>query len=336
MTSNTLKTNFTKVMEFNRAFDMVPQEPSIYSSYVEDLNGNIKYNPLKNIRKDIFRDSTPIIKLRLALIKEEIEELNGAILQNDLIEQRDACSDILYVVYGMADVLGISIDDYFSMKINTQINDNLNYYINNNLTTDFLLKTEINTNNYNHNHNHNTTDTNIDITSHISNFNKVKLIKNEILNFNISGKPRLELIYIIKSNINKTYLELENSCLVSEIDYFNDETITSKFEIVANNLHHLLKLAYLMTYVIGADADADFAIVHDSNMSKLCDNIEDAKETVKDYQVKFIAGVSPYDTPYYYHLPTLNKWIVKNLTTGKALKNIKYKKVSFKNPRFVF
>ena len=144
MSSNTPKTNFIKVMEFNRAFDMVPQEPSIYSSYVEDLNGNIKYNPLKNIRKDIFKDSTPIIKLRLALIKEEIEELNGAILQNDLIEQRDACSDILYVVYGMADVLGISIDDYFSMKINTQINDNLNYYINNNLTTDFLLKTELN------------------------------------------------------------------------------------------------------------------------------------------------------------------------------------------------
>ena len=330
MTSIIPKTNFTKVMEFNRAFDMVAQEPTIYSSYYEDLNGNIKYNPLKNIRKDIFRDSTPIIKLRLALIKEEIEELNGAILQNDLIEQRDACSDILYVVYGMADVLGISIDDYFSMKINTQINDNLNYYINNNLTTDFLLKTELN------NTNNNTTDTNIDITSHISNFNKVKLIKNEILNFNINGKPRLELIYIIKSNINKTYLELENSCIVSEIDYFNDETITSKFEIVANNLHHLLKLAYLMTYVIGADADADFAIVHDSNMSKLCDNIEDAKETVKDYQIKFIAGVSPYDTPHYYYLPTLNKWIVKNLTTGKALKNIKYKKVSFKNPRFVF
>ena len=45
--------------------------------------------------------------------------------------------------------------------------------------------------------------------------------------------------------------------------------------------------------------------------------------------LKFKNGNSPYDSPYYYELPELNKWIVKNKSTGKALKNIKYKEVSF-------
>ena len=77
------------------------------------------------------------------------------------------------------------------------------------------------------------------------------------------------------------------------------------------------------------NADADFAIVHSSNMSKLCDTEADALATVADYESKFKDGKSPYDSPYYYALPEICKWIVKNRSTGKALKNIKYQKVVF-------
>ena len=62
---------------------------------------------------------------------------------------------------------------------------------------------------------------------------------------------------------------------------------------------------------------------------KKFDTEEDAKATVASYELKFKNGNSPYDSPYYYELPELNKWIVKNKSTGKALKNIKYKEVSF-------
>ena len=110
----------------------------------------------------------------------------------------------------------------------------------------------------------------------------------------------------------------------------------TKFKLIANNLYDLLKWTYIMTQVIGVNADSDFAIVHDSNMSKLCSTKEDAIATVEDYQAKYRAGKSPYDSPYYYYLPNLNKWIVKNLSSGKALKNIKYVKVCFTNSRFVF
>ena len=119
MATTTHKTNFQKVMEFNRAFDMVPNEPKTYSCYCVDAIERVKINPLKNVRTNIFTENPKIIKLRLDLIKEELEELNVAIKENDIIEQRDACADILYVVYGMADVLGISIDDVFHNNAKT-------------------------------------------------------------------------------------------------------------------------------------------------------------------------------------------------------------------------
>ena len=318
MEDNNLKTNFCKVMEFNRAFDMVSEEPREYNCYEEDSNGNIKYNTLKNIRKDIFVNSPAIIKLRLSLIKEEIDELNDAIKENNIIEQRDACADILYVVYGMADVLGIAIDDYF----NNKLQQNLEYYINNNLTSEFVEKTKLIT-----------TDLSNSNPQKMSNFNKIKIVTNEMIGFNISSKTSIELIDIITDNLYKSYSELECNCYD---DFSNEDSINYRFNLVANNLYDLLRWTYIMTIILGVDADSDFSIVHESNMSKLCSTKEDAIKTVSDYKIKYIAGVSPYDSPYYYYLPNLNKWIVKNLSTGKALKNINYKKVSFANSRFVF
>lgn len=109
-----------------------------------------------------------------------------------------------------------------------------------------------------------------------------------------------------------------------------DEDISSNlFETIGNNLAQLIILDYTYSYLMDIDADSDFAIVHSSNMSKLCDTEADALATVADYETKFHKGTSPYDSPYYYALPELGKWIVKNKSTGKALKNIKYQKVVF-------
>jgi predicted HAD superfamily Cof-like phosphohydrolase len=81
------------------------------------------------------------------------------------------------------------------------------------------------------------------------------------------------------------------------------------------------------TYNIGFQLtnrlDEAFLNVHKSNMSKLCKSIEEAEATVKDYQEKYNNGSSTYDTPYYYELkPSL--YVVKNKSTGKALKSINY------------
>jgi predicted HAD superfamily Cof-like phosphohydrolase len=318
---NMIKTNFQKVMEFNRAFDMVSKEPKTYAGYEEDELGRIQYNPYQSIRSKLFTDSPKTIQLRLDLIKEEVGELNDAINANDIIEQRDACADILYVVYGMADVLGIQIDTVFENYIRNEINKlNMN-------VIDRINRIKLSTNNGSHS---------------VTNFNNVKIYTNELLGFDITNKPIEEVKKFVNAKISEYY---NNIVLVTNKDssefatqfntIFNylEISMSEKFTSISEEICGILKWTYLMTIVLGVNADKDFDIVHESNMSKLCDSEEDAKATVIDYETKYNngSGSSPYDSPYYYELPDINKWIVKNKSTGKALKNIKYKKVDFTN-----
>lgn len=53
------------------------------------------------------------IPLRLSLIEEEFQELKDAVKANDRTEIVDALADILYVVYGMGDVLEIDMNAAF-------------------------------------------------------------------------------------------------------------------------------------------------------------------------------------------------------------------------------
>ena len=55
-----------------------------------------------------------IIQLRLNLIKEELNELETAIKDNNLLEIADALTDILYVTYGAGHSFGINLDKCFS------------------------------------------------------------------------------------------------------------------------------------------------------------------------------------------------------------------------------
>ena len=53
------------------------------------------------------------IKLRIDLIKEELNELEEAINNNNLVEVADALTDILYVTYGAGCAYGIDLDKCF-------------------------------------------------------------------------------------------------------------------------------------------------------------------------------------------------------------------------------
>ncbi len=52
-------------------------------------------------------------KLRIDLIKEELEELTSAMKEKDLTEVADALTDILYVTYGAGHAFGINLDRCF-------------------------------------------------------------------------------------------------------------------------------------------------------------------------------------------------------------------------------
>ena len=54
-----------------------------------------------------------IVKLRLDLIKEELDELTNAIKNKDIVEVADALTDILYVTYGAGHSFGINLDKCF-------------------------------------------------------------------------------------------------------------------------------------------------------------------------------------------------------------------------------
>ena len=54
-----------------------------------------------------------INKLRIDLIKEELDELSQAMDNKDLLEVADALTDILYVTYGAGHAFGINLDKCF-------------------------------------------------------------------------------------------------------------------------------------------------------------------------------------------------------------------------------
>ena len=60
-------------------------------------------------------------KLRIDLIKEELEELTHAINDKNLLEVADALTDILYVTYGAGHAFGIDLDKCFDEVQNSNM-----------------------------------------------------------------------------------------------------------------------------------------------------------------------------------------------------------------------
>lgn len=90
-------------------------------------------------------------------------------------------------------------------------------------------------------------------------------------------------------------------------------------------LADILYVVYGMGASLGINLDKAFDIVHQSNMSKVCKNEEDAQETVRRYQED-----PRYDSPVYEQVDN-NQFLVKNRSTGKVLKNYKYTPPNFES-----
>ena len=88
--------NFSKVGTFMKTFGQeVKTEPSLST---EKIN-----------------------RLRIDLIKEELEELTEAMNNKDLLEIADALTDILYVTYGAGHAFGINLDNCFEEVQNSNM-----------------------------------------------------------------------------------------------------------------------------------------------------------------------------------------------------------------------
>tara|TARA_B100000035_G_C20845885_1_gene485179 strand:- start:406 stop:777 length:372 start_codon:yes stop_codon:yes gene_type:complete len=62
-----------------------------------------------------------INRLRLDLIREELDELTQAMDNKDLLEVADALTDILYVTYGAGHAFGINLDKCFDEVQNSNM-----------------------------------------------------------------------------------------------------------------------------------------------------------------------------------------------------------------------
>ena len=58
--------------------------------------------------------SEKINSLRINLIEEELDELQMAVDNQDMVEVADALTDLLYVVYGAGHAFGIDLDECFA------------------------------------------------------------------------------------------------------------------------------------------------------------------------------------------------------------------------------
>ena len=92
----------------------------------------------------------------------------------------------------------------------------------------------------------------------------------------------------------------------------------------ADALADILYVVYGMMAVMGINGDVAMGLVHDSNMSKICQTEQEAKETVEWYRKEFAEGRQPYDSPTYRQSDDGARWVVFNESSGKILKSIKY------------
>ena len=81
--------------------------------FMKTFGQEVKENPSFSTDK--------INKLRVDLIKEELEELTEAMKNKDLLEVADALTDILYVTYGAGHAFGINLDKCFDEVQNSNM-----------------------------------------------------------------------------------------------------------------------------------------------------------------------------------------------------------------------
>ena len=142
-------------------------------------------------------------------------------------------------------------------------------------------------------------------------------------------QPAPNQMQIDIAETNKKLCDFRISLIEEEFNELKYAIKTNNFNEIRDAIADILYVVYGTAVSMGIDADADFKIVHESNMSKLCDTEEDAKATILDYKFKIAEGSCPYKEPIYTYRADVGKFIVKDKPTGKVLKNIKYKKVNW-------
>ena len=145
----------------------------------------------------------------------------------------------------------------------------------------------------------------------------------------VFGVSRTNKLYKNVFDDNQKLVKLRLDLIKEEVGELEEAIQNKDMKEVIDALSDILYVVYGAGDSFGIDLDHTFDMVHSSNMSKSCNNEELAIKTVEDYQKKYDAGNSPYDSPAYRFDEESGLYIVYNKSSGKILKSIEYNAVNF-------
>jgi len=152
-----------------------------------------------------------------------------------------------------------------------------------------------------------------------TNYQKVLNEFNESFGVVSNNKPQHRL-FDTDPKLVQYRLDLINE----EVNELKEAIENKDFKETIDALTDILYVVYGAYSAFGVDADKAFSLVHESNMSKLCKDEEEAILTVESYKRD-----SRYDSPAYRLSRCGKYYVVYNESTNKILKSIKYNPVSF-------
>lgn len=263
-----------------------PTKPSHYE-LVGEFHSVFGHPLNEEPQRDIFDTKPELVKLRFDLIKEEIDELNEAFKNHDIVECVDALCDILYVIFGAYHVFGINYDLEYGMI------NHLSYYIDNyNIIRARELK--------------------LNYISYGMSDDEFKLndeIKLNHLNQLTELKSFDKHTSLIMSRFKKMINDLTNV-------YINSLSNNIKYKClngVVNDMFNIANHCYVMGYILNVDIDKCFNEVQRSNMTKTCMKEEDAIESVRIYKKKGVDTYYELKGSYYVIYRTSDKKILKSI-----------------------
>ena len=290
------QSDFQKVVEFNTQFDV-----SLH----------------KSPQLDIFLNEPKNVEFCLKLIREEVKELQEALINNDYIEVIDALADIIYVVDGMGARIGCNMDYAFNIVFLMM----LEKYISHEVAVSALQLTPlIMLNGWDvEKFNYSSNDLSDETT--LTNFQKIVKYTPEYKQIKNGSFDEVEVGPLYQTR------ELSEH-LIASLGKLEAEVINKDYIKTIKYLGYILYDSYKMSAMLGTDMDKAFDLVHKNNMSKLCATEEDAKDTVTWYlsQVEKLG----YESPSYRLAPDNKHWVVFNKSTAKILKANKWEQVDLK------
>lgn len=158
-----------------------------------------------------------------------------------------------------------------------------------------------------------------------TNFNKIK-------QFHLAfGHPINDTHQTNVFDNDQKLVKLRLDLIKEEVRELEEAIDQKKFTEVIDALTDILYVTYGAGAAFGIDLDKAYDIVHKSNMSKLCINEEEAKETVKEYLKQYKNGNTKYDSPNYKLAPDGINYVIYNESSGKSLKSINYTPANFES-----